>query len=131
AQQLGSPGHVLLLDGDGAVNFCATRGEFRLARGSDQSSTEIWRAFQRTRRSTAQAKTRFVYREGIQGGELYAEATSIDGYTVVVAVTDGAPWERLALSSTSEAVVGGWHTCLVCAETFRSFELCERGCGSY
>lgn len=131
ARQLETPGHVLLLDPEGTVSFCATKGDYRLRRGSDQSTTEIHRHYAQSSRSVVATQTRFVYRDGTQGTELYAQATNMHGYTVVVAVTDHAPWEALSLSSTDAPVLGGWHECATCGDVFRSWERCERGCGGY
>ncbi len=131
ARQLEAPGHVLLFNPDGTVSFCATKGEYRLRRGSDQSTTEIYRQYAQSSRTVVSTRTRFVYRDGTRGAELYVQATDMQGYTLAVAVTDHAPWEALSLSSTAAPILGGWHECGTCGDVFRSWERCERGCGGY
>lgn len=123
-QRLESPGHVILIDDYGAVDFAASHLEPRLSRGI-QSDAEILKAWATSNRRSVETKTRFTYRNGIQGQELYAQATAIDGYTVVVAVVDNAPWERLALSSTADKLVARWHTCERCDYLFQVWARCE------
>ena len=55
-------------------------------------------------------------------GGLYAQATNLDGYVLIVAVVDGAPWEALALSSRAPTVLGGWHSCAICGNVFKSWD---------
>lgn len=118
ARQLASPGHVILLDGAGSIEFSASHIEFPLRRGSDQSGSEIYKAFTRTTLSTATSRqSRFTYKGGaFQGPELYTQATEMGGYTIIVAVTDGAPWERISLTSRAPLLSTGWRTCLNCGE---------------
>jgi Zn-dependent peptidase ImmA (M78 family) len=124
-QRLESPGHVILLDDYGIVDFSASHLEFPLRRGIGQTEAEVMKLWAQTQRSTVEAKSRFSYRDGTKGQELYAQATDMGGYTVVVAVVDKAPWERLALSSREERVLTRWHTCEACEYIFLARERCE------
>jgi hypothetical protein len=124
-QRLRSPGHVILLDTDGIVDFSASHIEFPLRRGVAQTDAAVMKAFANRSFQIASARSRFAYRNGAKGPELYAQAAEMHGYTVIVAVSDGAPWERMSLSSREEVVVGGWHTCPQCGHDFRSWDRCE------
>jgi hypothetical protein len=124
-QRLESPGHVILLDDYGIVDFSASHLEFPLPRGIGQTYAEVMRQWASTQRSTVEAKSRFSYRDGTRGQELYAQATDMGGYTVVVAVVDKAPWERLSLSSKEDRVLTKWHTCESCEYVFMVRERCE------
>ncbi|HEX3679941.1 MAG TPA: ImmA/IrrE family metallo-endopeptidase [Galbitalea sp.] len=120
--RLHRPGHVVLLNTDGTVEFSTSYIEFPLRRGGDQSQTEIFRAFAGSSSTAVSARTRFFYRPPYRGPELYTQAVALDGYVLVVAVSDGAPWEKLALSSRTPTVLGGWHTCVNCGEVFKSWD---------
>lgn len=127
AQHLTAPGHVLLLDGDGTVQFAASHLMPRPARGSDQSSTlVIARALtEPAGRGRARGRTRLRYRDGIEGDELYAQAAPIDGYLIVVAVTDHAPWESgFTLPAERTGPRAAWRICEhpECGHEFRSFD---------
>ncbi len=124
-QRLDSPGHVILLDAAGIVDFSASYLEPPLRRGVGQTETAIMKAWATTQRSTVEVRSRFGYRDGIKGQDLYAQAVDMGGYTLVVAVADKAPWLALALSSTEERVVGRWHTCERCERAFQYWERCE------
>ncbi|ROS48781.1 ImmA/IrrE family metallo-endopeptidase [Frigoribacterium sp. PhB118] len=120
AQRLSSPGHVVLLDEDGKVQFSSSKGEPPLARGRDQSETAIVRALHESTRQTVTVRNQqFLYRDNIAGERLYAQATSLDGYTVVIAVAHNAPWENLSLSSQSAGPSAKWQNCGGCDHIFQ------------
>jgi Zn-dependent peptidase ImmA (M78 family) len=126
AQQLQSPGHVILLDEYGAIDFSSSHIEFPLRRGSIQTDVKVMEAWAGTSRTTAEAKSRFAYRNGTRGPELYAQAADMtNGYTVIVAVADRAPWLNLSLSSTERTVIAKWHTCERCEHTFEVWSRCD------
>lgn len=127
AQHLTSPGHVLLLGGDGTVQFAASHLMPRPVRGSDQSGAPvIARALTAvTGPSRAQGRTRLRYRNGIEGDELFAQAAPIDGYLVVVAVTEHAPWETgFTLPMVQSGPRAAWLICEhpECGFEFQSFD---------
>lgn len=134
AQHLDAPGHVLLLDAEGIVQFAASHLLPRPARGSDQSGAPvIARALTTpTGQGRAQGRTRLRYRDGIEGDELYAQAAPMDGYLVVVAVTDHAPWEAgFTLPIAQTGPRAAWRICehLECGHEFRSFDAPCARCG--
>lgn len=123
AQRLASPGHVVLLDFDGAVSFAASLGLPPLARGSHQKTAGTVReACARSGRATG--RTRLTYRDGILGEELHAQVVPMDGYLLLVAVTDSAPWDTFSLSSAHPGPLAAMRICehLDCGNEFRSFE---------
>jgi hypothetical protein len=127
AQHLSSPGHVLLLDPEGTVQFAASHLKPRPVRGSDQSSAEVIRQAlsNPTGQGRARGRTRLRYRNGIEGDELYAQAAPMDGYLVVVAVTDHAPWEigfTLPIAQTGPTAAGRICVHPECGEHFQTFE---------
>jgi Zn-dependent peptidase ImmA (M78 family) len=93
-QRLSSPGLVVLLDNDGTVQFAATHQLPRPTRDSDQSHAEVVSRALSTTNGRARGRNRFRYRDGIEGDELYAQAAPMDGYLVLVAVTERPPWEH-------------------------------------
>jgi hypothetical protein len=132
AELLPAPGHVLVLDSGGTVQFAAAHGLPPVGRGSDQGRVDVIRdAFARDSwRATGRA--RFAYRDGIRGDELYVQTGDIGGYMVVVAMTDHAPWERFAPTSRHSGPVGRSWTCEhdECGHMFRTFDRpCDR-CGA-
>lgn len=123
AQRLPSPGHVVLLDDAGAVSFSASAGLPPVKRGSSQRGVETVRvAYDGAGRATG--RTRLRYRDGILGDELHAQVVPMDGYRLLVAVIDGAPWKTFSLSSREPGPIAkGWiceHP--ECGHEFRSFE---------
>lgn len=119
AQRLQSPGHVVLLDGNN-VQFSSSLAEPPLLRGSDQSASAILRARARSSLPTVTAEeSRFSYRDQIGGTPLYAQATQMDGYTLVVAVAHGAPWRAISLPLSSQPITARWQTCGRCDHTFQ------------
>lgn len=119
AGRLQSPGHVILLNVDGTVEFCSSRTEYRLRRGSDQSDADVYRQFLRRLggATVSSRSTRFAYRGGaFMGQELYAQATEMGGYLLVVAVSDGAPWEAISLPSIGPRLIARTRTCIHCGE---------------
>ena len=130
AQQLTSPGHVVLLDESGIVQFSASFGEPPLRRGSDQSTSAIEAARRRSSLHTVTVReSRFVYRDGILGPQMYAQATEIGGYTVVVAVAYSAPWETMSLPAAAPTLKTRWQHCVHCDRAFEVWgSRCQR-CG--
>ncbi len=128
AQRLASPGHVVLLDPDGAVSFAASRGLPPLARGSRQETAATVReAYGRAGRATG--RTRLRYRDGILGEELHAQVVPMGGYLLLVAVTDAAAWETLSLPAPRPGPVAAARICEHpdCGHEFRSFDApCSR-----
>jgi hypothetical protein len=127
AQRLPAPGHVCLLDGDGKVFFSAPHGMPPLRKGSDQSRVDV--VARGLNAGSGRGRGRFVYRDGIEGDELFMQAANMDGYLVVVAVTDRAPWEGFALPSREVGPRGSNYECAdpACGATYVSFEpRCER-----
>jgi Zn-dependent peptidase ImmA (M78 family) len=90
AQRLRAPGHVVLMDGAGVVQFAAAHLMPHVSRNSDQSRTAVVRQALAATTGRACGRTRFRYRDDIEGAELYAQAAQLDGYLIVVAVTDHA-----------------------------------------
>jgi hypothetical protein len=130
SQCLPSPGHVVLLDADGAVSFAASAGLPPLARGSRQGTVgTVGEAYSRSGRATG--RTRLRYRDGILGDELHAQVVPMDGYLLMVAVIDSAPWEKFSLSSRQPGPVAAAWICerVDCGHEFHSFDpRCSR-CG--
>lgn len=127
AQQLASPGHVMLLDPAGIINFSAAYADFPFRRGLNQTETTIFEAANRSEARATSRVTNFIYANGTRGQDLYAQATDLGGYLLIVAVVDGAPWETLALSSTARPVYRDWHQCVACGELFKTLDIqrCE------
>ncbi|GAA2999645.1 hypothetical protein GCM10010483_50740 [Actinokineospora diospyrosa] len=96
AQHLDSPGHVVLIDRRGSVQFSASHLMPPLRRNSDQSGTLLVSRVLGSPAGLGRARgrTRWRYRDGIQGDELRAQAVPMDGYLLVVSVTGWAPWEE-------------------------------------
>lgn len=134
AQHLTAPGHVLLLDADGTVQFAASHLLPRPARGSDQRGIPVLaQALTATGHGRARGRTRLRYRDGIEGDELYAQAAPIDGYLVLVAVTERAPWETgFTLPIAQTGPRGRWLICEQpeCGHEFQTFEAPCARCGT-
>ncbi len=124
ADQLPAPGHVLLLDAAGLITFASSRGEPPLARGSDQSVIPVVADQLRTGGAHS-GRTRIAYRDGIAGSELYAQTADLGGYTVVVAVTDRAPWLGFSPPSRTTGPTRSWWVCSHCGAEFQTW---DRGC---
>ncbi|MEV3938628.1 ImmA/IrrE family metallo-endopeptidase [Glycomyces sp. NPDC049804] len=130
AQALPAPGHVVLLESDGRVSFSSSKGLPPLRRASDQSRVPIIRdALRRSGRARGRARIR--YRDGIEGEELYAQIAPMDGYLLLVAVTDSAPWESFSLPSRQSATRGIAWVCSTpgCDAEFVSYERPCEHCG--
>lgn len=127
-QRLATDGMVLVLDGDGVVEFCATRGRAPVRRGTDQSGTELFTAMRKAVRGTAEAETTFSYRDGIRGLPMWAQASEAGtGHWIVVAAESHVPWRSIALPSTARVLHGRWWTCELCGhswEVFTAFHDC-------
>ena len=122
AQRLRSPGHVVLLDYDGTVQFAAAQGLPPVAKGSNQSSVPVIQDALGSR--TAKGRTRLLYRDSIRGEELFAQAGDLDGYVVAVLTTDRPPWEdSFVLPSKETAPVASTWVCTNagCSEEFETF----------
>ncbi len=122
AQRLRSPGHVLLLDYDGSVQFAAAHGLPPVAKGSNQSSAPVIQDALGFR--TAKGRTRLLYRDSIRGEELFAQAGDLDGYLVAVLTTDRPPWEdTFVLPSKDTGPVASTWVCTNagCGEEFETF----------
>lgn len=130
AERLPSPGHVLLLDDDGVVEFAASHGLPPLRRGSSQGQIPVVRDALSDSRRHATGRTRITYRDGIRGGELYAQAADMGGHLVVVAVTDNAPWQRFSPPSRDDGPKARSWTCECCGHEFAAFGRPCTGCGA-
>lgn len=128
AQRLRSPGHVLLVDYDGSVQFAAAHGFPPVAKGSNQSSVPVIQDALGFR--TAKGRTRLLYRDSIRGEELFAQAGAVDGYVVVVMTTDRPPWEpAFVLPSRETGPVAATWVCpnAGCGEEFETYgESCPK-----
>jgi hypothetical protein len=123
AQRLPAPGQVVLLNSDGTVSFAASMGLPPVKRASQQGDIGTVRdAFRRSGRATG--RTRLRYRDGILGEELHAQVVPMDGYLLLVAVTDSAPWETFSLPSVRTGPVATAWVCEHpdCGHEFRSFD---------
>ncbi|GGR27423.1 hypothetical protein GCM10010196_21270 [Agromyces mediolanus] len=122
AQRLTVDGYVAVIGSDGTVEFCATRGLPPLRRGSNQQTAEIVRALRVATQNTVERLTRFQFRDGIRGAELWAQAARAgNGYWFVVAAESGVPWKQLALPSFEAEVTGRWHVCEFCGHGWMNF----------
>jgi len=125
AQRLTAPGHVVLLDPLGVLQFAAAHDLPRVPRGSDQSAIPVVREALRSTTHSAVGQTRFLYRDRIAGTELYAQAADIRGYIVIVAVTLHPPWERRWRPPLPETAPepGAWACPHVeCGQEFETFK---------
>lgn len=123
AQRLRSPGHVVLLDYDGTVQFAAAQGVPPVAKGSNQSSVPVIQEAVGSFR-TAKGRTRLLYRDSIRGEELFVQAGDLNGYVVAVLTTDRPPWEdTFVLPSRGTGPVSSTWVCPNpgCGEEFESF----------
>ncbi|WP_158068611.1 ImmA/IrrE family metallo-endopeptidase [Ornithinimicrobium sp. CNJ-824] len=129
AQRIRSPGHVVLLDYDGSVQFAAAQGLPPVRKGSDQSSAPVIRSALDSSR-TATGRTRLIYRDGIRGEELFIQIGDLNGYLVAVLTTDRPPWETaFVLPSAGTAPLGSTWLCTNagCGEEFETFGVsCDR-----
>lgn len=129
AQALKTPGHIVLLDLEGRVAFASSRDLPPLRRTGDQSGSRIVKDSLGSSRHFAQGETNFAYRDGIRGQELYAQTADMDGFVVVVAVTESAPWLSFSIPKPDVGPVGKWCICehSGCAHEFQNF---DRPCGT-
>ncbi|MFG3340661.1 ImmA/IrrE family metallo-endopeptidase [Glycomyces sp. NPDC048151] len=130
AQALPAPGHVVLLGTDGRISFSSSKGLPPLRRASDQSGVPTIRDALR-RGGRAKGRTRLRYRDGIEGEELYAQIAPMDGYLLLIAVTDSAPWESFSLPSRQPATRGASWVCSTpgCDAEFVAYERPCEHCG--
>jgi Zn-dependent peptidase ImmA (M78 family) len=129
-ERLPSPGHVLLLDDAGTVEFAASHGLPPVRRGSAQGQVPVIRDALRDPRRHATGRTSVSYRDGIRGGELYAQATDMGGHLLVVAVTNSAPWQRFSPPSRDDGPKARSWTCEQCGHEFEAFGRHCAGCGA-
>lgn len=122
AQRLTAPGQIVLLDGTGVVQFAAAHGLPPVGRGSNQADIAVVRDALRSSAQRAQGRTSLAYRDGIHGQELYAQASNIGGFLVLVVTTDHAPWEtRFHLPVADDGPRGRAWTCEQCGEDFTTY----------
>jgi hypothetical protein len=121
SRRLLAPGHVLLLEPDGHTVIDANRELPRVRRASDQSRHPVIARALQTGGRTTEGSGSLTYRDSIRGADLFTQAGDIDGYLVVVAVLDSAPWRRLSIPSADPGPQARWRDCEHCGETFRSF----------
>lgn len=129
-QKLACPGHVILLDDAGTVQFAAANRLPPVRRGSSQVAVPVVQRSVRDRRHQARdRRTRLVYRDGILGGqELYSQAADIGGMVVLVLVTEHAPWETgFHLPAVEDRPRGRDWVCQWCGHEFETFKpACSR-----
>jgi hypothetical protein len=128
ARNLQADGHIMLLDSDGRVEICSSRGAFRLPKGCSQTATAIWGASLRSRSKVAAERTRFSYSNGEQAGEvMYAQSAPMgDGHTVIVASVERVPWQ-LSVYKIEQVPYGTWWTCerAICGKGFYASTRCD------
>jgi Zn-dependent peptidase ImmA (M78 family) len=133
AERLAVPGQVVLLDGAGIVQFAAAHLMPRPLRDSDQHRAHVVAQALSTTSRRAHGLMRLRYRDGIEGDELYAQAAPVDGFLVVVAVTEHPPWERgftLPIAQTGPRASARICVHPECGHEFTSFDRpCVR-CGA-
>jgi hypothetical protein len=129
-QRLRSPGHVLLLDYDGTVQFATTQGLPPVTKGSNQSNAPVIQQALGAVRGASKGRTRLIFRDSIRGEELFAQAADLRGYLVVVTMTDRPPWEEsFVLPSRGTAPISRRWICEQpgCENEFFTFDLaCQR-----
>jgi hypothetical protein len=129
AQTLRSPGHVLLLDDTGTVQFDAAHGQPPVRRGSSQVAVPlIAQALRTGHRATGELALR--YRDGITGPTLHAQVADLGGYLGVVAVTDTVPWLRFSLPTADTGPSVDGRICEHCDHEFSTFETSCQKCRS-
>lgn len=129
--RLQTDGIVGVLNSDGVVQFSSSRALPRLRRGSDQSQSALFGEIAKTRSNVVHTQTRFEYRDGIRGQELWSQAVRTHGdYWMFVAASQSVPWRTIALPSLAPAVVGRWWNCELCDHTWQSFSPVHDACGA-
>lgn len=131
SERLPAPGHVVLLDTDGLVVFCASHGLPPLTRGSDQSSCTLIRDALHRGSGRATGRARLAYRNGVRGDELYGQIAPLDGFLVAVFVLDSAPWKLFAPPPAQQGPRAAWRICESpgCNYEFWSFQKPCEECG--
>ena len=133
AQRLRAPGLIVLLDRGGVVQFAAAHQLPRPARDSDQHHAEVVSRALSTMNGRARGRVRFRYRDRIEGDELFAQAVPIDGFLVVVAVTERPPWEEgFTLPITQSGPQPSSWVCAQpeCGSDYTSYEPACARCGT-
>jgi hypothetical protein len=128
AQLLPSPGHVVLLKSDGAVFFAASAGAPPLQRDRVQTDPFVRQALAAATHQR-QGTVRWTYRDGIVGGEMYAQSADVGGLIVIVAVVNSAPWEAFSPPSREDGPRARSRICVRCDEETSSFEPPCTRCG--
>lgn len=124
AQRLTSPGQILLLEYDGTVQFAASHGLPPVANGSSQADAPVIQEALGSGGGTRRGRTRLLYRDGIRGQELFAQAGDMEGYLLVVTMVDRPPWEdAFVLPSAETGPAARWWVCQnpACSDEFSSF----------
>ena len=140
AQQLTTPGIIVLLNGDDIVEFSSSSGHvFGIRRGSNQGAVALIRqARQRSADGVTDFRVtdddcHFFYRDDIEGDSLYAQAADIgDGYLVIVAVIEAPPWKtRFMLPKVPKGPSARDRICPhpECGEYFASWAESHSVCG--
>jgi hypothetical protein len=134
SERLRSPGHVVLLDRDGVVQFAAAHGLPPLPRFSDQSRVPAVARALASERLSATGRSRFLYRDGIRSQELLTQIGGLRNYLVAIAVVDRAPWTldfELPPRGTRPEAPTWLCENAVCGHTFTAFGRPCDACGAH
>jgi hypothetical protein len=112
----------VLLNADGEVHFCAPHGLPPVPFGSDEGNVPLIKTAWNRPNWQASGMTRFIYRDGIRGEELHAQTFDMDGYLLIIAVTNRAPGARFTPPSRDIGPAARWWTCEQCGHEFPTFE---------
>ncbi len=121
-QQLTTPGHVILLDAVGDVQFAAANRLPPVRRGSSQAHIPVVREAMRIPLRGSHGRTQLAYRNDILGQYLFAQTANMGGYVILVAVTDHTAWETtFHLPAPDDGPQGRDWTCEQCGHDFATF----------
>jgi hypothetical protein len=133
------PGMVVLLDDQDVVQIAPARSLPPLQRGSTQSDADIVKKARRRLAAgdsgfrVTDTDTCFEYRNGIQSAPMFAQAADIGGgYIVIVAVTEGPPWQDgFVLPQIDSGPRASERRCEdpACAELFEAWTPTHHLCG--
>ncbi len=126
ARKLPAPGYIMLLSPDGTATFTAhNRDVYYVRRGTVQDGLLRRAAFGSPIRGREQVR----YSTGNRSQEMFADATTENGRTIAVLVTDSPPWGGLTVGD-KHGPEGTDGYCGNCAQEFtafvRSCETCEQ-----